>query len=155
MSGNSKRENREIPAVSQLTFDWERPANVSDGTAGMHAAGKSDGSVVPAKSANNDAAEALAESMEERDPAERNAGQDDPRRTPSRVKRRSIGLIGVRAAARKDRTLKFVNLLHHVDVERLREGFRPNRGCQVLTQRPLRSIPITIVDAAGAVGNDR
>ena len=96
MSGNSKRENREIPPSSQITFDWERSANVSDGTAGMHGGGKSDGSVVPAKSANKAAAEAVAESVEERDSAKRNVEQDDLRRTSSRVKRKSFGLLGVR-----------------------------------------------------------
>jgi group II intron reverse transcriptase/maturase len=123
MSGNFKRENREIPSASQLAFDWERSANVSDGKADVHAAGKSDGSVVPANSANNDAAEASAESREGRDPAERNAGQPDCRRTPSRIKRESRGLHGVREAARTDRTLKFTALLHHVSEDCLREAF--------------------------------
>jgi RNA-directed DNA polymerase len=123
MSGNSKRENREIPPSSQITFDWERSVNVTDGTADMHEDGKSDEAVVPAKSANKAAAEAVAESMEERDSAERNAEQDVPRRTLSRVKRRSRGLFGVREAARKDRTLVFENLLHHVSEDCLREAF--------------------------------
>ena len=65
MSGNSKRENREISHASQRTFDWERSANVSDGTAGMHASEKSDDPIVPAKGANNTAT-AVAESLEER-----------------------------------------------------------------------------------------
>ena len=46
MPQHSNRENREIPLVSQLTFDWERSANVSDGKADMHAHGKSHGSIV-------------------------------------------------------------------------------------------------------------
>jgi len=98
MSGNSKRENREISHASQRTFDWERSANVSDGTADAHAGEKSDGAVVPAKSANNEAAEVSAESMEERAPAERNAEQSDSDRTPSRGQRESRGLHGVREA---------------------------------------------------------
>jgi RNA-directed DNA polymerase len=129
MSGNSKRENREVPPASQLAFDWERSANVTDGTADAHASGKSDGSVVPANSANNGAAEASAESGEERDPAERNAEQPDCRRTPSRIKRESRGLHGVplvefeKGAAREDRTLVFTALLHHVSEDCLREAF--------------------------------
>ena len=67
MSGNFKRGNREIPSSSQMFFNWERSANVSDGTADMHEDGKSDESVVPATSTNNDAAEASTESSEERD----------------------------------------------------------------------------------------
>lgn len=123
MSGNSKRENREIPAVSQRLFDWDRLANAPGGKADTHAAGKSDGSVVPTKSANNEATEASAESMEERDPAERNAPHPDSVRTPSRNKRESRGLEGVREAARKDRTLKFTALLHHISEDCLREAF--------------------------------
>lgn len=122
MSGSSKRENREIPAVSKPSGP-ERSANVPDGTADMDAAGKSDGSVVPAKLANNGAAEAPAESTEERDPARRNAEQPDAGRTPSRIKPVSLGLLGVREAARKDRTLKFTALLHHVSEDCLREAF--------------------------------
>ncbi len=55
MCGNSKRENREIPAASPGSFIdlWERSENASGGTADMHAAGKSDNLVVPAKRTNN------------------------------------------------------------------------------------------------------
>jgi RNA-directed DNA polymerase len=89
----------------------------------MHAGRKSDESVVPATPANKDAAEASAESAEERDSTERNAAQSTRPRTPSRVKRRSSGLHGVREAARKDRTLKFTALLHHINEDCLREAF--------------------------------
>ena len=123
MSENFKRENREIPSVSQLTFDWERSANVSDGTADMYADGKSDEPVLPATSTNNDGSEPLAESSEERGSAERNVAQAALHRTPSRIKRKSRGLHGVREAARKDSTLKFTALLHHVDEECLTESF--------------------------------
>ena len=88
MSENFKRENREIPSVSQLTFDWERSANVSDGTADMYADGKSDEPVLPATSTNNDGSEPLAESSEERGSAERNVAQAALHRTPSRIKRK-------------------------------------------------------------------
>ena len=77
MSENSKRENREIPATGfpadMSTGNGRRTS--SDGTADTNAGEKSDESVVPAKSANNEAAEAFAESMEERDSTERNAAQ--------------------------------------------------------------------------------
>jgi hypothetical protein len=97
MSGNFKRENREIPMVSN-SKDEERSVNVSDGTADVYALGKSDGSVVPAKPTNNDGTEPLAESAEERGPAKRNVDQSALHRTPSRTKRRSRGLAGVREA---------------------------------------------------------
>lgn len=99
MSEHSKRENREIPSTSEPRGP-ERSVNASGGTTDAHVGGKSDGSVVPAKSANNDVAEASAEPMEERDPAKRNAGQAAARRTSSRFTRASRGRLGVREAAR-------------------------------------------------------
>jgi len=51
MSGNSKRENREIPVVS-ASLETERSANAPGGTADMHAAGKSDELVVLTTQAN-------------------------------------------------------------------------------------------------------
>lgn len=89
----------------------------------MHANRKSDEPVVPAKSANKDAAEASAESIEERGSTERNAAPTALPRTPSRTKRGSRGLYSVREAARKDRTLKFTALLHHVNEDCLTKAF--------------------------------
>jgi retron-type reverse transcriptase len=89
----------------------------------MNADRKSDESVVPAKSANNGAAGASAESTEERDSAKRNAAQAALPRTPGRTKRKTRGLHGVREAARKDSTLKFTALLHHVNEDCLTEAF--------------------------------
>lgn len=121
MSGNSKRENREIPTVSDTGS--ERSANASGGKAGMHAVGKSDGPIVPAKPTNNGGADPSAELVEGRGPAKRNASQDALRRTPSRNQRRSRGLAGVREAARKDGKLRFTALLHHVSEDCLTEAF--------------------------------
>ena len=121
MSGNFKRENREIPKVSDEVSD--RSANATGGTADMHAEGKSDGSIVPAKAANKGDAESSAESSEERGPAKRNIDQDALHRTPSRVKRRSRGLAGVRDAARKDGKLRFTALMHHVNEDSLAKAF--------------------------------
>ena len=50
---------------------WGRSANLSEGTADMHADGKSDGSVVPTKRANK-AGAPVAESVEERGPPKGN-----------------------------------------------------------------------------------
>jgi RNA-directed DNA polymerase len=128
MRGNSKRENRESPAVSE-SFDADRSANALGGTADVHVAGQSDGSVVPTKLANNEGAEPSAESAEERDPTQRNTEQDALDRTQSRVLRRSSGLSGVREAARRPISmgarsqLKFTALLHHVDEDCLTEAF--------------------------------
>ncbi len=84
---------------------------------------KSDESIVPATSANNGVTETPAESVEERDSAKRNVEQTALHRTPGRNKRKSRGLVGVREAARKDSTLKFTALLHHVSEDCLREAF--------------------------------
>ena len=89
----------------------------------MNANRKSDKSIVPATSANNDAAEASAESTEERDLTKRNAKRTALPRTPSRTLRKSSRLHGVREAARKDSTLKFTALLHHVNEDCLTEAF--------------------------------
>jgi len=89
----------------------------------MNANRKSDESVIPAKPANNGAAEASAERVEERDSTKRNALQPALCRTPGRTKRKSRGLHGVREAARKDSTLKFTALLHHVNEDCLIEAF--------------------------------
>ncbi len=89
----------------------------------MNANRKSDESVVPATSANNGAAEAPAESAEERNSAKRNAEQSALHRTRGRTKCKSRGLHGVREAARKDGTLKFTALLHHVNEDCLTEAF--------------------------------
>ncbi len=88
----------------------------------MNERGKSDGPVVPAKPLNN-AAEAVAEVVEERGPAGGNAasqtrpghraGQD----APSELDR-------VREVARKDKDARFSALLHHVTIDRLRMAYR-------------------------------
>ena len=89
----------------------------------MDANRKSDEPVVPATSANKGAAEAPAEPAEERGSVKRNAEQAALPRTPRRTKRKSRGLHGVREAARKDSTLKFTALLHHVNKDCLTEAF--------------------------------
>lgn len=89
----------------------------------MNAGRKSDEFVVPTKSANNGPAEGSAESMEGRNSTERNAEQAALHRTQSRDERKSRGLSGVREAARRDSTLKFTALMHHVDEDCLTEAF--------------------------------
>ena len=89
----------------------------------MNAAGKSDESIVPAKLANNGGAEPSAELAEERDSTKRNVDHATLHRTQSRIKHKSRGLHGVREAARKDSTLKFTALLHHVNEDCLTEAF--------------------------------
>ncbi|MFK7822472.1 MAG: group II intron reverse transcriptase/maturase [Planctomycetaceae bacterium] len=89
----------------------------------MTANRNSDESIVPTTSANNGATEASAAPTEESDSAKRNDVPSDLSRTPSRTKRKSRGLHGVREAARKDSKLKFTALLHHVNTDCLTESF--------------------------------
>jgi RNA-directed DNA polymerase len=84
---------------------------------------KSDESIVPSTSANNDSAELSAELGEESGSTKRNAKQAALSRIQSRLKHKSRGLHGVREAARQDSRLKFTALLHHVDCELLHEAF--------------------------------
>jgi hypothetical protein len=76
MCGNSSHENREVLLVS-VGLRWhvhrrtERSENVTDGHADMNADRNSDEFVIPVTSANNDAADALAESSEERNSTKR------------------------------------------------------------------------------------
>ena len=101
MRGNLKRENREIPSVPIANAVAGRFENLSEGKSNVNADGKTDRSVVPSTRANNDAAEASAESAEERDRAKRNAESSDLPRSPKRNRGRSLGLAGVRITARE------------------------------------------------------
>src|SRR6266567_520770 len=83
----------------------------------MYGHGKSDGCIVPAKPPNN-AAQAAAEAVEGRRPAEGNTAR--PTRTGhSAGQGVSSGLDRVREVARKDKEARFTALLHHVDLPRL------------------------------------
>ena len=89
----------------------------------MNVGRESDGRIVPAKPANNGGTEPPAESVEGRRPARRNTDQPNLVRTQKPERRRSHGLLGVREAARKDRSLKFTALLHHITPELLTSSF--------------------------------
>lgn len=88
----------------------------------MHDRGKSDRLVVPAKLPNNPAP-AGAEVAEGRGLPEGNTASE-PRPGPSAGQGVSSDLDRVRQVARKDRDVRFTALLHHVDVDRLREAYR-------------------------------
>jgi group II intron reverse transcriptase/maturase len=95
----------------------------------VDAVGESDSLIVPEKPANKGGVPSSAESVEGRGLTKENARQlllDWTQRrnadgTP--FVPRSRGLQGVREAARKDRKLRFTNLLHHLTPELLRESF--------------------------------
>ncbi len=86
-----------------------------------HADEKSDTPVVPKKPSNKGGDP--AETVEERGVAKGNVNKNPVCRTPSRNKRASMGLEGVRIAAHRDKELRFTALLHHITPTLLVESF--------------------------------
>jgi len=80
---------------------------------------KSDASVVPEKLLNKGKP---AEVVEERDAAKGNVNETPVPRTQSRIGA-SMGLEGIRRAARQDKTMQFTALLHHITPELLAQSF--------------------------------
>ena len=99
----------------------DRPGKANRRNPGMHVDGKSDGSVVPTKQPNN-AEGTAAEVVEGRDSIKGNTGKQNASRTQSRNDAPSA-LERVRKAAKADKKKRFTALLHHVDVDRLREAY--------------------------------
>lgn len=91
----------------------------------MHARGKSDRSVLPAKPPNN-AADAVAEVVEGRDLAKGNTASKTRPGHGAGVSAPSA-LDRVRQVAQKDKEARFTALLHRVDVDRLRAAYRAIR----------------------------
>ena len=88
----------------------------------MHDHEKSDGLVVPAKLPNNPAV-AGAEAVEGRRPAKGNAASETrPGHRAGQGAPSELDLV--RRKARTDKKERFTALLHHVDVNRLREAYR-------------------------------
>jgi len=90
-----------------------------------YAGEKSDTPVVPKKPPNNGSGQSgdPAEVVEGRGVAKGNVTENPTPRTPSRDKRVSMGLEGVRIAARQDKTVRFTALLHHITPQLLAESF--------------------------------
>ena len=88
----------------------------------MHGQEKSDPAIVAMKPSNK-AGQPVAEAAEPRAGAEGNADQTGARRALNRESA-SHGLDRVRQAARLRKKERFTALLHHIDVEALREAFR-------------------------------
>jgi RNA-directed DNA polymerase len=86
---------------------------------------KSDTSVVPEKPSNKGESHIgdPAEMVEERDVAKGNVSKNPAPRTPSRNKVVSMGLEGVRIAAKRDKKLRFTALLHHITPQLLEQSF--------------------------------
>jgi len=87
----------------------------------MHGGEKSDPAIVARKPTNAEE-RSRAETVERRAGAEENTGQRGMRRTPSRESV-SPGLERVRQTAREKKEERFTALLHHIDVELLRDAY--------------------------------
>jgi RNA-directed DNA polymerase len=119
--GHSMRGNRETPEAPTTDGVAGRSAKATGCTADMHVSGESDDSVVP-KRQTNKAEQSGAESVEGRGSAKGNTQESAACRAQDR-RSVSIGLAGVRQAARRDKKMRFTTLLHHVDLDRLRTSY--------------------------------
>jgi RNA-directed DNA polymerase len=87
----------------------------------MNNDGESHCGILPTKQPNK-SEKSPAEAVEGRPKTKENTQQPNLRRTPSRESGQS-GMERVRAAARKDRKLRFNALLHHVSIDLLRDSY--------------------------------
>ena len=124
MCGNSMRENRETREAPSADGGGGRSGK-AEPKPDMHATRESDGVVVPTKQANNGSQPVCdsAESVEGRTPTEGNAERTHPVLDAVPGKRRGMGLLGIRLAARRDKRARFTSLLHHITPELLRASF--------------------------------
>ena len=113
-------ENREISSAPSLVEEG-RSAKAINRNADTHVLEKSDGAVVPVNQPNK-GANALAEVGEGRAPMDENTMQPIMHLTQS-GKCMSQGLDGVRKAARERKQERFTSLLHHLNVDLLRDSF--------------------------------
>jgi group II intron reverse transcriptase/maturase len=122
MRGNSPHGNRETLETPSLENSRGRFEKAHGHTSDMHVSRESDDSIVPEKRANKTGTNAAAESVEGRGSTKGNATRSllAPDTAPGK---RGMGLLGVREAAKRDKTMRFTALLHHVGLELLRASF--------------------------------
>ena len=124
MPGSDLHGSWEISSVP------ERQASGGTGKAQSHnpvvyAGEKSDTPVVPEKPPNK--GDDPAEEVEGRGVAKGNVSKCPACRTQSRNNSASMGLEGVRVVARRDKTVRFTALLHHITPQLLVESFHALR----------------------------
>lgn len=124
MSGSLSYGSSEISSVSGASGP-DGTGKVNDRKPVIDAAEKSDTPILPEKLPNK--GDDPAEAMEGRGVTRGNADGNPACRTQSRDKRASMGLEGVREAARRNRKLRFTALLHHVTPSLLVESFHALR----------------------------
>jgi RNA-directed DNA polymerase len=113
-------ENREISSTPSAASEG-RSAKAINRTADMHVLEKSHRAVVPVSHPNK-AAQAVAEDGEGRVRMEENIAQPHMHPTQS-GERMSQGLDGVRKAVKERKQERFTSLLHHLNVDLLRDSF--------------------------------
>src|SRR6204780_5849052 len=114
-------ENRETSGTSRPNRDRDRPEKANSRTAGRHVPEESDRAVVPMNLSNKEG-QTSAEAGEGRARAKENIAQSNTSPTQS-GERVSQGLRGVRQAARERKQAGFTALLHHMNVDLLRQSF--------------------------------
>jgi RNA-directed DNA polymerase len=119
--GNFPRGSRETLEIS-ASREADRSEKARCRKSDAYVSGESDSSIVPKKRANNDGVPPSAESVEGRGLTKENAKPSLLDWTQRR-KPRSRGLLGVREAAQRDKTMRFNNLLHHLTPELLQASF--------------------------------
>jgi len=113
-------ENREISSTPSLVEEG-RSAKAINHNADVYVLEKSHCAVVPVNQPNKEA-EASAEAGEGRAQMKENIAQSHMHPTQSGA-RMSQGLDGVRKAARERRQERFTSMLHHLNVDLLRDSF--------------------------------
>ena len=113
-------ENREISSTP-WSDDQGRSAKATSRTADMYVPEKSDCAVVPVNQPNKEG-QPSAEAGEGRAQTRENIAQSHMHPTPS-GKRMSQGLDGVRKTAKERKQERFTALLHHLNVDLLRDSF--------------------------------
>lgn len=120
MSGSDLHGSWEISSAPGAKLGTGGAGKAKSRNPAVHAGEKSDTSVVPKKLPNN--GDTPAEVVEERDVAKGNTNEPPTPRTQSRDKSVSLGLDGVREAARRSKTVRFTALLHHITPQLLWES---------------------------------
>ena len=125
MPGHSTRENRETRDASAPDVRRRSVGEGSGRTADAYASRESDEGVVPTNAPNNDARSRSAEEREGRPSTKENPAQSPSPRTQGRsgAPGESMGLLGVRQVAQREKRLRFTALLHHVSIAQLRASY--------------------------------
>ena len=120
MHGHSLHGNREILEVPSKSKGRLRKA--TNYNLNVHASRKSDNCIVPRKQPNKSGVNPMAEDVEGRQLTNGNTLDTATARTQSRNDVLT-GIQRVRTVARREKREQFTNLLHHVNVDLLRESF--------------------------------